>query len=127
MRKLEKKILKKVYRFETKRTLKEIFLKSIAFIFLGLAIFIFSNIFYEILKEQKTFDLLEIFTEDFEVMKKYFFDNVSLIFFELPKVLLVVLLILLSLLIFLLLTLMKNYKKIKNKIKSLLKYWREKI
>lgn len=123
-KKLEEKILKKVYRFEAKRTLSEISLKSIAFIFLGLAIFIFGSILYEILKEQKTFDLFEIFSEDFEVIKKYFFDNVSLIFFEMPKALLIIIFFLISFFIFLLLTMIKNFKKIKNRVKSLLKYFK---
>lgn len=122
-KKLEEKILKKVYRFEAKRTLTEIFLKSIAFLFLGLAIFIFGSVFYEILKEQKTFDFLEVFSEDLEVVKRYFLDNISLVFFELPKVLLIILLIFTSLFIFLILTMVKNFKKIKNRVKSLLKHW----
>lgn len=122
MRKLEEKILKKVYQFEIKRTATEIVLKGLAFIFLGLAVFLFGSIFYEIIKEQKTFDLLEIFTEDFEVVKKYFFDNISLFFFELPKVLLIILSIFASLFIFLVLRVVKNFRKIKNKVKSLLKY-----
>ena len=123
MKNLEKKILKKVYRFDAKRTLCEIFLKSTAFLFLGLAIFVFGSIFYEILKEQKTFDLLEIFSEDFEVIKRYFFDNISLILFEIPKVLLIFLLIFTFLFIFSTLTLVINFKKIKNRVKSLLKHW----
>lgn len=123
MRKLEKKILKKIYRFEAKRTGAQVFFESIALLFLSLAIFIFGSVVYEILKEQKTFDLLEIFGEDFEVIKKYFFDNISLVFFELPKVILIFLLIFISLLVFLTLTIIKNFKKIKNRVKSLLKHW----
>lgn len=123
MKKLEKKILKKIYQFEVKRTATEIFFKSAAFIFFGLAFFLLGSIFYEILKEQKTFDLFEIFSEDFEVIKRYFLDNIWLVFFELPKILLIILLIFTSLFIFLILTMVNNFKKIKNRVKSLLKHW----
>ncbi len=118
---LEKKILDKVYQFEAKRTTVEILLKITVFIFLSGLIFIFAKFFFNILKTQKTLDLLEIFKEDTEVLKRYFFDNLFLLFFELPKALLFILFIFLSLLVFLLLTVIKNFKKIKNRIKSLLK------
>ncbi|MCX7881084.1 MAG: hypothetical protein N2482_01040 [Patescibacteria group bacterium] len=124
---LEKKILDRVYRFETKKTVGEILLKGATFLFLGFTVFILGSIFYEILKEQTTFDLLEIFSEDFEVIKKYFFETVYIFYLELPKIILILLLILISIFFYLSWQLFKNFNKIKNKVISLIKFWRRKI
>lgn len=125
--KLEKKILKKVYQLEAKRTFFEIVLKLITFLFFGLAAFILVDILSEILKKQKTFDLLEIFTEDFEVIKKYFFETVYVFYLEIPKIILILFLIFIAIFFYLIYQLIKNYSIIKNKVISLIKFWTKKI
>ena len=121
MKSLEKKILKKVYFWEAKRTAFDLILKIILFFSSGLFLLILGEIFIEILKEQKTLDLLNFFSEDFEVVKKYFLDNVFIFWLEIPKFLLLLILFFLVLFSLIILTLIKNFSIIKNKIKSLIK------
>jgi hypothetical protein len=125
MKKLEKKILKKVYFWEAKRTIFDLFLKMILFFSSGLFLLIFGQIFFEILNEQKTLDLLNFFNEDFEVIKKYFLDNVFIFFFEMPKFLLLLLLLFLATFSLVILTLIKNFYTLKNKVKSFLKFFKK--
>ncbi|MGB9883011.1 MAG: hypothetical protein ACPLRN_00640 [Microgenomates group bacterium] len=121
---LKEKILKKVYFWELKRTTIDLFLKIIILLISGLFLFVFSEIFFEILNKQKSFDLFNFYGEDFEVIKRYFLDNIFVFWIEMPKYLL--LLILFSLLIFfyLGLTLLKNRCILKNKIRSFLKIFK---
>jgi len=125
MEKLEKKILQKVYFWEAKRTAFDLFLKMILFFSTGLFLMILSQIFFEILKEQKTLDLLNFFNEDFEVAKRYFLDNIFIFFFEVPKFLLLLILLFLVIFSLVILTLFKNYYILKNKIKSFLKFFKK--
>ena len=122
MKKLEKKILKKVYFWEAKKTVFDLVLKMILFFSSGLFLLIFGQIFFEILNEQKTFDLLNFFSEDFEVVKKYFLDYIFIFFFEMPKFLLLLLLLFLAIFSLVILTLIKNFYILKNKVKSFLKF-----
>jgi ABC-type multidrug transport system fused ATPase/permease subunit len=125
MKKLEKKILKKVYFWEAKRTIFDLFLKMILFFSSGLFLLIFGQIFFEILNEQKTLDLLNFFSEDFEVVKKYFLDNIFIFFFEMPKFLLLLLLLFLAIFSLVILTLIKNFYTLKNKVKSFLNFFKK--
>ncbi len=121
MKKLEKKILKKVYFWEAKRTVFDLILKIILFFSSGLFFLILGEIFIEILKEQKTWDLLNFFNEDFEVIKKYFLDNIFIFWLEMPKFLLLLILFFLVLFSLIILTLIQNFHILKNKVKSLIK------
>ena len=125
MKKLEKKILKKVYFWEAKKTVFDLVLKMILFFSSGLFLLIFGQIFFEILDEQKTLDLLNFFNEDFEVVKKYFLDNVFIFFFEMPKFLLLLLLLFFAIFSLVILTLIKNFYILKNKVKSFLKIFKK--
>jgi len=125
MKKLEKKILKKVYFWEAKKTVFDLVLKMILFFSSGLFLLIFGQIFFEILNEQKTLDLLNFFSEDFEVVKKYFLDNIFIFFFEMPKFLLLLLLLFLAIFSLVILTLIKNFYILKNKVKSFLKFFKK--
>lgn len=125
MKKLEKKILKKVYFWEAKKTVFDLVLKMILFFSSGLFLLIFGQIFFEILDEQKTLDLLNFFNEDFEVVKKYFLDNVFIFFFEMPKFLLLLLLLFFAIFSLVILTLIKNFYILKNKVKSFLKFFKK--
>ena len=125
MKNLEKKILKKVYFWEAKRTVFDLVLKMILFFSSGLFLFILGEIFFEILNEQKTFDLLNFFNEDFEVIKRYFLDNIFIFWFEIPKFLLLLILFLFTFFSWLSLKLIKNFYIIKNKIKSFFKIFKK--
>lgn len=123
MKNLEDKILKKVYQFEANRTLFLISLELVSILLLVLALVVFGQVIIEILVEQKTLDLFQLFGEDFEAIRRYFFDTVYILYLEVPKILLLFWLLFLASLSFLTLTLVKNFSKIKNRVVSLLKYW----
>jgi len=123
MKKLEDKIIKKIYRIETEKTIGRIIgeVALISFIILS-SVFIFS-IIVEILNEQASFDLFDFLRDDFEVIKNNLFNNSLLFIQELPQLLTYILIGLLLLLIWLLYILLKNFSKIKNKLVSLYKFW----
>lgn len=124
MKTLEKKILNKVYGFETKRTFADLFLRIVGigtFSFLGITFMV--SIFNQ-LRTQQTLDLLELFSEDYEVIKKNIADVAFIFYGELPKHETLMVVVALILLIIFILTLIKNFAKIKNKISSIIIYWR---
>lgn len=126
MKKLEDRIVKKVYKLETKNTLINIVFKSTAFIILVFFIFILGSTMMDILTEQKSFAFLDIFKENSEVIKKYLVDNLSTFYLEIPKEILGLLLIAIILFIFIILTIVKNFTKIKNKVFSIYKFYKNK-
>lgn len=127
MEKIQKKIIKKIYQIETKRTILEILFKIVIGLLLVTAVFVFGEIFFEILKEEKTLDFFQIFNEDFEVIKKYFFEVIYIFYLEIPKIILILFLITTSIFFYLIWQIIKNYNIIKNKVISLIKFWRKKI
>lgn len=127
MERIQKKIIKKIYQIETKRTILEILFKIVIGLFLATAVFIFGEIFFEILKEEKALDFFQIFNEDFEVIKKYFFEVIYIFYLEIPKIILILFLITTSIFFYLIWQIIKNYNIIKNKVISLIKFWRKKI
>ncbi len=124
-KKIEEKIIKKIYQIETKKTFFDLFSK-IFFILLFLSLtLIFFLVVIDILKEQNSFDLLSFFNDDFEVIKKYFFSNLITFYNELPKELTLSLIISITLLLSLIIIFLKNFKKIKNKLKSIYKFYKK--
>lgn len=123
MEKLEDKIINKVYRLETKKTVGQIIVKIFGIIFIALSsLFIFS-IIVEIMNEQTSFDLFDFLRDDFEIIKTELINNSLLFIQELPMSLIYVLISLLLLLIWLLYIVIKNFNKIKNKLVSIYKFW----
>ncbi len=86
--------------------------------------FVFSEVFFRILNKQKSFDLFNFYGEDFEVIKRYFLDNIFIFWIEMPKYLLLLILLLLLIFLYLGLTLLKNRRILKNKIRSFLKIFK---
>ncbi len=123
MRKLEKKILKKVYSFETKRTITEIILRigSILVVIAAGTVVVVSLL--RQLIEQQTLDMLEIFQEDKEIIKQYLSDVLNTFYQELPKNETIWVIILFIFFILLILFFIKNFEKINNRIKALKIYW----
>jgi hypothetical protein len=123
MKKLEEKIIKKIYKIETEKTVGQIISEAVLIIFIVLSsIFIFSVI-VEILNEQASFDLFDFLKDDFEIIRGNFFNNSLLFFQELPLPLIYILIGLILLLVWLLYILVRNFNKIKNKLVSLYKFW----
>lgn len=127
MKTLEDKILKRVYRFETKKTLGFLISRIIVLIVLSLTAIIFIQTIGEIYYEERAFDLLTLFQEDSEVVRKYFADTLYIFYLETPKLLLLILFLLVVVFLVVLLTVVKNYRKIMNKIRSLMHFFSSKL
>jgi hypothetical protein len=123
MKNVENKILKKIYFWEARKITVDFFLKIIVFLSIFLFFLILGEILFEILKEQRSFELLNFFQEDFEVVKKYFFDNVFIFWLEVPKFLLISLFLSLGISSAVILVVIKNFKIYKNKIKNLYQWF----
>ena len=123
MKKLEKKIINKIYRMETKKTISQIFVEAFSVVFVGLsALFVFS-IIIDILNEQRSFDLYNFLTDDFEVIRHFFLRNTILFSEELPLALVCILVLLVVAFILLIYIIVKNFHKITNKLVSIYKFW----
>jgi len=123
MKTLQKQILKKIYSFETKRTILELIVRiSSIFLIVGAGTMVFIHILQK-LAEQQTLDLLQLFQEDIETIRMYIGEIMYTLFEELPKFETVSVLILLIISVTLILISIKNFGKIKNKILALKKYW----
>jgi hypothetical protein len=121
---LQKKVLRKIYYYELKKMLTMFFLTILFYLFSGLFLYLFFSILFEILNEQKSFDLLAFFNEDLEVIKKYFFKNITIFYIELPKGLLLLILFLLLLFVFVSIKLIKRWVVYKNKIKNFFNFFK---
>ena len=123
MKKLEKKILKKVYSFETKDTLTNISLRLILMTGLTILVILFLTLTFEELNQQQTLDIFEIFYEDFIIFKENIFEVATTLFGELPIIEAFFSLAITVILFFLLIKFIYNFVKIKNKIYSIIKYY----
>ncbi|KKQ23708.1 MAG: hypothetical protein US40_C0007G0022 [Candidatus Roizmanbacteria bacterium GW2011_GWC2_37_13] len=119
---LEKKILKGVYRLETKRTTTYLLIRVFFGLLFLLSTFVFASVTIDILNEQNSFDLLDFFRDDFEVIKKYLFENLIDFFQEIPQPLFYVSVISILLVLATVFILVKNFKKIKNKLVAIYKF-----
>lgn len=123
MKKLENKIVKKVYVMETKRTLLEIVIRSAFIILLAVfSIFLVADII-NILVEQQTLDMFQLFQENQEVIRRYFGEVMSTFYIEAPKLEIGFTIVLMLVVVALILLFMKNFGKIKNKIHAIGKFW----
>ncbi len=125
MKTLEDKILNKVYKFETKKTVFQVVGQVggiLIFVFLS---YLFISVFLEEILYFNTFDVLKNLTEDFEIAKKTFFDTVFVLYEEMPKETLLFGIISLVIVFILVLIFIKSFVKIRNKLISLLKFWKK--
>lgn len=127
MKKLEKKILKKVYAFETKRTVTELIIKigSICIVIIA-GVFVVSSLIRQLV-EQQSLDMFQIFQEDREIIRQYLGDVLNTFYQELPKNEAMWSIILTILFIFLVLIFIHNFEKISNRIKALKKFWSNRV
>ncbi len=124
-KKIEEKIIKKIYQIEIKKTFFDLFSKIFFILLFLFSTLIFFMVFIDVLQEQNSFDLLSFFNDDFEIIKKYFFSNLITFYNELPKELILFLIISITLLLSLITIFFKNFKKIKNKLKSIYKFYKK--
>ena len=84
MKKLEDKIINRIYKIETRKTIEKIISEASLIILIVLSsLFIFSVI-VEILNEQSSFDLFDFLRDDFETIRSFFVNNLLLFVQELP-------------------------------------------
>lgn len=123
MKKLEEKILKKIYKLETKKTFLEVATKT----FIIIAFLFVSAISLRLLiagyMEQRTFDVLEIFSEDMEVIKQYMGETLETFYIETPRETFLFFALSSIALVLAVLTLAKNFEKIRNRIEAIVKFW----
>lgn len=123
MKNLEKKIIKKVYYFETRQTLGQLFFRLGVMIGLTIiGIFLITFTIRE-LTQLQTLDLLEIFFEDVGVIKENIWEVFGTILQEIPAAEILFAISSLILAVILLVKLMQNFVKVKNKINSLINFW----
>ncbi|QQG44470.1 MAG: hypothetical protein HYW86_00955 [Candidatus Roizmanbacteria bacterium] len=123
MKKLEKQIIRKVYVFETKKFIFELFSRVIIVagaVSVGL---FFGQLLFTQFNEQQTLDVLQILNEDIQIIKEYWTDVISVLFEETPKDILLIIILSFVLFALAILTLIKNFEKIKAKFISLSKFW----
>lgn len=119
MKKLEDKILDKVYTYETKNIAK----KGIAFFLILILTTITGILLITQLAYQGTFDLLQIFQEDSEVIRENIRQVLIDIWHEMPQESFYPFLFLLILLGIGLVIIIRNFTVIKKKMRSLITYW----
>ncbi len=120
---LENSIIDNIYRMEYKRTILRVLKYIISFLILFLtSIFVGISIF-NILSEQKTFDLLELFRENMEIITGNLPEVISTFITELPAELTITFVIFIILTLLTLFLIIHNFEKIKNRIKSINKYY----
>jgi hypothetical protein len=122
---LKKKIISKVYHEETKKISFAFFTWIFFVVFIFFLMAITYQVILEILIEQKSFNLIEILTEDVDVFRFYFANNLVTFFQEIPKFLLFLFLLSVFILLWLFLMLKKNFKMIKNKLLSIYKFYKK--
>jgi len=126
MKKLEDKIIKKIFVMETKNTFLSFLARIVLFTIFGFLIVVFGQATIEIFKEQRTFDLLNLFNEDIEIIKRYFLDVIYTFYQETPKIVFILLVVSLFLFLFLIWITFKKRHSIINRIKSLFRFWTHK-
>lgn len=124
MKTLEDRILKKVYVMETRKTSLSLVSRFLIILLSGFCAFIFTQVLYEVLSEERTFDVFQIFSENWEVVSRHLGDIASVLIHETPKSVFAVIIV--SALVFLVavLTFVRNFGKMKHKLAALLRYWR---
>jgi signal transduction histidine kinase len=126
MKKLEDRIIKKIYVLETKNTVINFMLKLAGILLSGAVAVFLVQILWEIFAEEQTFNILEIFTDDIEVVWEYLGNIFTVIFNETPLELLVPIGLAAALFLFIALTFILNFGKMKHKLTAAWNYWRRK-
>lgn len=125
MGELEDKIIKKVYEYETKHTIADVVLRAVAVIVTFLASVVLARLIFATLYESQTLSVLQLFREDFEVIRDYFGDVVEVLYYELPKGEIVIFIVAAILFFIMLLYFVRNFGRIIRKIKALMNYWKK--
>ncbi len=117
MKKLEDKIINKIYKYETKRTIGEIVGRASMFLFFGFSGYVFVSLLFDIYKQAGSLDLLDFF----------YSDNLFVFFEETPKIILFFSISFIMIVLYKLISFVRNFQGIKNKLKSIISYWKKNI
>lgn len=119
---LNEKIIKKVYAFEAKRTGLQIFM-TILFLLVTLFLIVAAwQVIWEEVVAERSLDMLDIFQEDIEVIRMYFWEAMQVIYESIPKFNLLILLTALFTVLLLVVLMVKNFAKLKNRIRTIINY-----
>lgn len=122
-RTIEKRIIDKIYKYETQKTFTQLFLEVIVTTALVTIILIPILTLIEIFTEQQTFALLHLFEEDKEVIGKYFWETLLTFYQETPKLILLMIFFGLICLLVLLIYIIHHFSYFRNKVVNIIKYW----
>ncbi|OGK09098.1 hypothetical protein A2767_04775 [Candidatus Roizmanbacteria bacterium RIFCSPHIGHO2_01_FULL_35_10] len=123
MKQLEKKILKKIYFFETQQTFLQLFLRILAMVSFFLAGIIWIYYIVQELIYQQTLDIFEIFREDLMIIRENFWEVIGIFTEESPILEIMLAIGTLVISVYLIVKFIVNFVKIKNKLNSLIKFW----
>ncbi len=121
MKKIEKKILHKVYQYEARQTVFAVFFNALGLVLFGGVVFYTVSVIIRVMEEQKTWDVLEIFSEDLEVIRQYWTEVAAILYEELPKDWFVGFIIASGFFVGILFLILKNIPVLYKKIACLLK------
>lgn len=127
MKKLEEKIITRVYKIEAGRTFSYVITRIIFFTITILLILFLSAVTYEILKEQGSFDLINFAGDDIEVVSRYLIDNIYVFYEETPKLLLLLTGMVIIGFAWLLAKVISNFGRIRNKLISIYKFHKKSL
>lgn len=120
--KLEKDIIDNIYRFEKKRTQRDIVTYVISFLITLIFLIGLSIILLMILYQQDTLSLFELFGEDADIIKQNIGDVLQVFYIELPKQPVLLLLLGVLLLVGMITLYFRNKDKIRKKLLILKKH-----
>lgn len=121
MKQLEKKIIKKVFRYEIKRISFELILRTISLGLVGFFSVLMLTSLIQQLIDQKTFDLFQLFNEDMEAIITHIDDVFETLGYEIPFDLVFLSIICLVILFILIVLVIQNYKRMMNTLCSIIK------
>lgn len=123
MDKLEDRIVKKMYQFETKRTTMEI-VATVVGLAIGVTLVIFlTQAVWTELAERQTVDLVTIFISDSESAIANWDALIIGIYHESPKALLLGLFFVGYVSVFLIIYMARNHRRVVKKLRSLVAFW----
>ncbi|MBI4973696.1 hypothetical protein HZC27_03750 [Candidatus Roizmanbacteria bacterium] len=125
MKKLEDKIINKMYVLETKKTGLSLITKTILFFFFGLSAIFLTQILVEVFFETGSDNVFEILQEDWQVVAKHGVDIIFSLYQEIPKPLILIIFVSFGISLLALLTFIKNFGKIRYKVIALSQYWKK--
>lgn len=116
---IEKKIIKKIYRLEARRTFADILFSTMSFfVLIGFFILIIS-VLSEIIIEQKTFEPFQLLQEEPDIIWKYLASLVEYLYYEIPHAILVLLMASFVICLYVTFLITKNFIRTKNKLRAI--------